>query len=286
MFGASKEEKKAKKMQKAYDKKNVELNEKSKAINTMKDLSKLKKDQDIREADLNWEGKRLDANQLKQEVNKAKKNLVVKRDEIVKNISFYQRELEYDSKMQDSGSKASDLKKNATKIKNNYYALALIEQTLDRLDDIVSDHEWHQTIVDLTNGYKAVNAISHGHDRMTRFAFWIQKAKLELKGNFSLQEMENYFGKPIDKLLDEKGITSANDGLVGDEILSPMSEMDIRNAARGGRYMVVQPFELAHAAAEQSAAAPSIGAEPVIDSPVNFSEMSEEELRSMLMSMD
>ncbi len=286
MFGINSEAKKAKKMQKEYDKKNAELNAKSKAINTMKNLSELKKEQDIREADLNWMSKHLDANQLKQEVNKAKKDLVVKRDEIVKNISHYQREMEYESKMPDYGSKASDLKKLSTKIKNNYYALALIEQTLDRLDDIVSDHEWHQTIVDLTNGYKAVNAISHGHDRMTRFAFWIQKAKLELKGNFSLQEMENYFGKPIDKLLDEKSITSENSGLVGDEILSPMSEMDIRNSAKGGRFMAVQPFELAHAAAEQSAAASSIGAEPVIGSPVNFSEMSEEELRSMLMNMD
>ncbi len=287
MFEEFKANRMAKKMQKQYDKKERELDAKENAINTMMDISQRRRDQERREADLEWTGKRLDENQIKQEVSKAEKALVVKRDELVKNISYYQREMKFLNSSPNSGLKTSDMKKTATKIKNNYYALALVEQTLDRLGDVVSDHEWHQTIRDLTNGYRTVNAMSHGHDRMNRFAYWFQKAKLELKGNVSLQEMERYFGKSIDKLLDETGIAeTTTDGLVADEILAPMSEMDIRNAARGGMYMSVQPTELANAAAEQSAAAPDTGAEPVIDVPVNYSELSDDELRNMLRNMD
>lgn len=103
----------------------------------------------------------------------------------------------------------------STTAKNAAYALAVVEDAIDRLDSIRSEQEWRDIMRDLTNGYKLVNAISTGSDLMTRFVFWLQKAKSEIKGDISVEAMEYYFGKPIDKLLEEQtGTEKAADMLV------------------------------------------------------------------------
>ena len=50
----------------------------------------------------------------------------------------------------------------STTAKNAAYALAVVEDAIDRLDSIRSEQEWRDIMRDLTNGYKLVNAISTG----------------------------------------------------------------------------------------------------------------------------
>lgn len=235
-FEEMKAERAAKKAEKKYEKLARELDAREKAVNAMEKLVKREKELDKRESDIEWTRKHLDEEQLKQQVSKMRKTLVVKRDKLVNNIMQYQREMEYSTNSLGLGRTSSDYKKLATKTKNSYYALALIEQTLDRLGEVMPEHEWHELIRDLTNGYKTVNAMSHGHDLLNRFSYWFQKARLEMKGDVTLPEMEKYFGKSIDKLLSEDGITeTSSDTLVTDDILLPKSALDIRNAARDVR---------------------------------------------------
>ena len=97
---------------------------------------------------------------------------------------------------------------------------------------------------DLTKGYKLVNAVSIGSDLMTRLAFWMQKAKSEIKGDISVEAMEYYFGMPIDKLLEEQtGSEKAADMMIENSVLDLEDEDAVLEAIRWGTVFTTKPDE-------------------------------------------
>ena len=143
---------------------------------------------------------------------------------------------------------------------------------------------------DLTNGYKLVNAISTGSDLMTRFAFWLQKAKSEIKGDISVEAMEYYFGKPIDKLLEEQtGTEKAADMLVKNSLLDLNDEDELLEAIRWGSAFTVTPSEAADVAAQQSTYAGKRGDTPIFNESrdikgvddLDFSAINEDDMPTM-----
>ncbi len=143
---------------------------------------------------------------------------------------------------------------------------------------------------DLTNGYKLVNAISTGSDLMTRFVFWLQKAKSEIKGDISVEAMEYYFGKPIDKLLEEQtGTEKAADMLVKNSLLDLNDEDELLEAIRWGSAFTVTPSEAADVAAQQSTYAGKRGDTPIFNESrdikgvddLDFSAINEDDMPTM-----
>lgn len=212
--------------------------------------------------------KYLDREQLARDVREARQKLFIQRDKLLKLMINYNREYKYTMTKPDSAYKKKELLRCSTGAKNSAYALAVVENAIDRLDDIPAEHEWRQIMRDLTKGYKTVNAISIGSDLMTRLAFWLQKAKMDIKGNISVNAMEHYYGKSIDKLLEEENIDhAAAQLLVKDEALDLEDEDKILEAIREGGIYTVSPEEVAQAAEDQSIEAQKTDKQQIFENP-------------------
>lgn len=223
-----------------------------------------------------WYNKHLTRAQMDDELRKARQTLFVQRDRLLFRLRNYTKEYKYVLQKPNTSVKRRELDRCSTGAKNAAYALAIVEEAIDRLDNIRSEQEWRDIMRDLTNGYKLVNAISTGSDLMTRFAFWLQKARSEIKGDISLEAMEYYFGKPIDKLLDEQtGTEKAADMLVNNSILDLDDEDAVLEAIRWGSAFSVTPTEAAGVAAEQSTYASKRGKEPVFNDTKDINSVSE-----------
>lgn len=256
-----KEEKKVKKEEKIADAL-ADSNEKRMALSKRAEKAKEKSFVEKKQAQY------LDRGQLEREVHEIRQNLFVQRDKLLKMMIDYNREYKYVMAKPDSAFKEKELLRCSTCAKNSAYALAVVENAINRLDDIPAEHEWHQIMRDLTNGYKTINAISVGSDLMTRLAFWMQKAKMDIKGNISVNAMENYYGKPIDKLLEQENIgRTAAQFLVKDEALELDDEDKILNAIIWGDIYTVSPEEVARAAEDQSIAAQKSEKQQIFENP-------------------
>ena len=275
MFGdktlrdAKKAEKKMKKEEKTVEKL-VKTND------TLTDLAQKKDKLADTLVSEEWYNKHLTRAQMDDELRKARQTLFVQRDRLLFRLRNYTKEYKYVLQKPNTGVKRRELDRCSTGAKNAAYALAIVEEAIDRLDNIRSEQEWRDIMRDLTNGYKLVNAISTGSDLMTRFAFWLQKARSEIKGDISLEAMEYYFGKPIDKLLDEQtGTEKAADMLVNNSILDLDDEDAVLEAIRWGSAFSVTPTEAAGVAAEQSTYASKRGKEPVFNDTKDINSVSE-----------
>jgi|GEM_PF-3830320 len=275
MFGdktlrdAKKAEKKMKKEEKTVEKL-VKTND------TLTDLAQKKDKLADTLVSEEWYNKHLTRAQMDDELRKARQTLFVQRDRLLFRLRNYTKEYKYVLQKPNTSVKRRELDRCSTGAKNAAYALAIVEEAIDRLDNIRSEQEWRDIMRDLTNGYKLVNAISTGSDLMTRFAFWLQKARSEIKGDISLEAMEYYFGKPIDKLLDEQtGTEKAADMLVNNSILDLDDEDAVLEAIRWGSAFSVTPTEAAGVAAEQSTYASKRGKEPVFNDTKDINSVSE-----------
>lgn len=226
----------------------------------------------------------LDKEKLQRDIRTARQNLFVQRDKLVKRMINFNREYRYILDKPDSPKKAKELERCSTGAKNAAYALAVVENAIDRLDDIPSEYEWKGIMRDLTKGYKAVNAMSVGSDLMTRLAFWMQKAKMDMKGNISVHAMEHYYGKPIDQLLEQEHIDcNAAQMLVKDEALSLEDEDEIREAVAWGGIYTVDPAEVSQAVEDQSVEAEKNGTEQIVENvEETFSNTSEFDMDAAL----
>ena len=199
---------------------------------------------------------KLDKLRLEDQISEAREKLFVQREKVMIRLIRYNREYSYVNSQPDSPKKGRELKRCSAGAKNAAYALAVIEDAVDRLDEIPSEYEWRQIMRDLTKGYKMVNAISIGSDLMTRLAFLWQKAKYDIKGDLSVNAMEHYYGRSIDKLLEEQQIDRvASELLVKDDVFKLDNEQEILDAIRWGTIYTIQPGEMASAAEQQSVSA-------------------------------
>lgn len=247
----------------------------TKASETRSDLTKRSEKARDKVATEQWYSQKLDRHQLNQQIREARQNLFVQRDKLLRRMINFNNERDYILAKPNTEIKKRELARCSTGSKNAAYALAIVENAIDRLDDISTEREWHEIMSDLTKGYKTINAISIGSDLMTRLAFWIQKAKMEIKGDISIHAMEHYYGKPIDELLEQEDldeVTSdiqkiASQMLVKDEALDLNNTDDILEAVRWGSIFVVQPGDVANCAEEQSANAKRTGRTGIYSNP-------------------
>lgn len=216
-----------------------------------------------------WYSKKLDEHQLNQEIREARQNLFIQRDKLIKRmVNFNNEHMYIESEKKNNSIKTRELKRCETGSKNAAYALAVVEDAIDRLDDITSEREWHDIMHDLTKGYKTINALSVGSDLMTRLSFWLQKAKLDINGDISLHAMEHYYGKSIDDLLEQADIKEvAANMLVKDEAMELKNSDKILEAIRWGEIFNVPVKAVNDAVEEFSEKAEKSGSKPIIENP-------------------
>ena len=102
--------------------------------------------------------------------------------------------------------------------------------------------------------------------------------------------MEYYFGKPIDKLLEEQtGTEKAADMLVKNSLLDLNDEDELLEAIRWGSAFTVTPSEAADVAAQQSTYAGKRGDTPIFNDSrdikgvddLDFSAINEDDMPTM-----
>ncbi len=221
--------------------------------NALSGFSKREKKATDKYADEAWFADYLKRNQLDMAISTARDNLYIQRDKILRRIIRFNKEYNYTRSSDNYPNKQRDLDKYMRASKNAAYALAVVCNAIDRLDDLADEQEWFQIMRDLTNGYKTINAISTGSSIMTRLAFWIEKTKMEMKGDISVAAMEQYYGKPIDELLEDENMDGiAADFLVEDSVAEYSVGEDILRAVSRGDIFKIDPEEVTHIAQEQT----------------------------------
>ena len=225
----------------------VEANDK------LTDLADRKGKADIKAKSEEVYHKHLKRSNLENDITAAKSNLYSQRQKLVRRLIHYNKEYGYIYSQPATPMKQRELNRCRTGAKNAAYALSIVEEAIDRLDNLPSEYEWREIMRDLTKGYKLVNSISLGSDLITRLAFLWQKAKADIKQDISVEKMEHYYGRSIDKLLEEQQIDkAASEMLVKDEALTMNNEQEILDAVRWGTIFTIQPSEMASAAQDQS----------------------------------
>lgn len=250
MFDEFRRKREAKKAIEAADKEDRRLDTLEDLNNARMEAANRKREQIKRAADLDFVDRHLNRSELLEEIDKAKGEMWVIKDQLTEIIYTAQKEIGYLAKQPASPGRDAKILKLNTKWKNAYYALALVEQTLERIKEIPEEHEWRLIMRDLAKGYKTINAISTGSDWMTRISLWYQKTKFRIKNEVSAISRERYFVTPIDQLLADEGLAnSAADLLVTAQNtdMQGLSKDAIEDAAKNGVYLSVQPNELVKA---------------------------------------
>ena len=263
-----KNKKKVKKEQKKIDAAEKRVETLTNANETLTDLADRREKAQFKVKTEESYAKHLDKSRLEDEISAARENLFVQRKKLTRRLINFNREYRYIQSQPDSPVKNDELKRCSAGAKNAAYALAVVDQAVNRLDNIHSEYEWREIMRDLTKGYKMMNAISIGSDLMTRLAFLLQKARYDIKGDLSVEAMEYYYGRSIDTLLEEQKIDKvASEMLVNDDALKLETEKEILDAIRWGRIYNVQPKDISDAAEEQSLKARRAHRKPIYDNP-------------------
>ncbi|MBR3269391.1 MAG: hypothetical protein IKI58_11810 [Oscillospiraceae bacterium] len=247
MFDEWRMKRETKKLQKNADKEDRRLDTLEDLTNARMEAANRNRAQQERASDLDWVAQQVKKREMLEQIDKAKGEMWVIRDQLTDIIYSAQKEIAYRQKEPASPGRDAKLHKLETKWKNAYYALALVEQTLDRLAEIPEEHEWQQIIRNLTKGYKTVNAISTGSDWMTRISLWYQKTKFGIKSDVSAINTERYFLTPIDKLIEEENLPKSPADLLitaKSEDMKGLTKEQIQDAAKNGAFLAMQPEEV------------------------------------------
>ena len=188
------EEKKAKKL-------DAKLDSREKRIDARRKAGLKKGEQMQREDNIKFHERFLDSEELKDQIFNAKLSLYEVRDKLYDNMNLAVKEIEYIDSQELTPGSIERKSKLETKFKNIVYALTLVEQALEKLADIESEHEWRTLMRDLSNGYKLINGMSVGNDYVTRVMLKIRTTLFEMKNKTSPAENQRYFLKDTDKLL-------------------------------------------------------------------------------------
>ena len=128
---------KIKKEQKKSDKIDTKLDELEKMNNVRMEIAERAKEQDKRSKDANWVKKSLDEQELHKAIYDAKENLWVVRDNVYEMFDSALKEYRFlSAKTNNSPGEIRRKEKLQRKYKNAFYALSLIGQALERLEDI------------------------------------------------------------------------------------------------------------------------------------------------------
>ncbi|MBQ8920632.1 MAG: hypothetical protein IJ060_00520 [Oscillospiraceae bacterium] len=247
MFDEWRMKRETKKMQKNADKEDRRLDSLEDLNNARMENATRTRAQKERASNVEWVDQQLRRNQLLEQIDKAKGEMWVIRDQLTDIIYTAQKEIAYRQTEPATPGRDAKLRKLETKWKNAYYALALVEQTLERLSEIPEEHEWQQIIRNLTKGYKTVNAISTGSDWMTRISLWYQKTKFGIKSDVSAINNERYFLTPIDKLIEEENLPKTPADMLitaSSSDMKGLTKEQIRDAAKNGAFLAMQPEEV------------------------------------------
>lgn len=266
MFEEFKEKRKVKKAEKKVQKLEslaetmVESNSKMTKLNKRGEKAVNTQEQE------SWFGEYLENNQLNIAVAQARQILFVQRDRLIERMIRYNKNYKFITQKEDYPNKKRDLAKYMRGSKNAAYAISVVCNAITRLDEIPDEKEWCDIMRSLTRGYKVVNAISTGSDLMTRMAFWVQKAKMEMKGDINVAAMEQYYGKPIDQLLESEDLNDvAANFLVEDSSVDYSTPESILGAITGGSVFKVDPETVSDAADYQSRQAQKRGSESIFN---------------------
>ena len=247
MFDEWRMKRETKKMQKNADKEDRRLDSLEDLNNARMENATRTRAQKERASNVEWVDQQLRRNQLLEQIDKAKGEMWVIRDQLTDIIYTAQKEIAYRQTEPATPGRDAKLRKLETKWKNAYYALALVEQTLERLSESPEEHEWQQIIRNLTKGYKTVNAISTGSDWMTRISLWYQKTKFGIKSDVSAINNERYFLAPIDKLIEEENLPKTPADMLitaSSSDMKGLTKEQIRDAAKNGAFLAMQPEEV------------------------------------------
>ena len=223
-----------------------------------------------------WFAEYLEKNQLNTAISDARKTLFIQRDKLLERMIRYNKNYSAILKKENYPNKQRDIDKYIRGSKNAAYALSVVCNAIRRLDDLPDEQEWCKIMKDLTKGYKTVNAISTGSSKMTKLAFWIQKAKMEMKGDISASAMEKYYGKPIDELLQSENLNDvASNFLVEDDVLDYSDQDKILDAINGGSVFKISPETVADVADYQSRQAQRSGGETIFNNTEEYTNPTE-----------
>ncbi|MBQ3987746.1 MAG: hypothetical protein II629_03200, partial [Ruminococcus sp.] len=100
-----------------------------------------------------WYNKHLTRAQLDDEIREARQNLFIQRDRLLFRLKNATKEYKSVLQKPNTSVKRRELDRCSTTAKNAAYALAVVEDAIDRLDSIRSEQEWRDIMRDLTNGY-------------------------------------------------------------------------------------------------------------------------------------
>ena len=234
--------------------------------------------------------KNIETARINAEIREARQNLFIQRDRLLHRLITFNKEYRYILTKPDTPVKQRELKRCSTGAKNAAYALSMVDSAIDRLDNLRSEMEWKDIMHELTQGYKLMNAISTGSDVMNRLAFWLQKARHDIKTDISVESIERYYGRPIEDLLEEQtGAAGAAEMLVDNSLLDLNDEDAVLDSVRWGTAFTVMPTVAAGVAEEISQTARRTGTEPIFEKPgetyesvQDFSAMDIDDMPSMM----
>lgn len=277
-FGEWREEQRikreTKKLKKEADREDRRLDAVANANQTRSEIAERREEQRGRSADEDWVSQKLSDDKFNAEVQQVRDKLFVQESKLLKRCCLALGEYRYLKTQKETSGKKKRLEVLKKDAKNSFYAIAIVEQAIERLDDMASAYEWQQIMKELSSAYKMMNAISVGSGLMTRFAFWVKRAKSEIQGEVSIKSMEQHFGMPIDELVskditdqlvfDNDG-TEAADALVDNAFLDEISldSQKILQAIRDEEYLFISPMEMTKAAEDYNEVAETQGRQPM-----------------------
>lgn len=210
--------------------------------------------------------KQMKEDKLTSDIRYARQKLFIQRDYLVKELIKSNREYKYLMENKPDGPvRQKELDRCSLTSKNAAYGLAIVTDAIDRLDDIPSEVRWREVMTDLTKGYKMMNSISSGRVNLfTKLAFLYQRARHDIKKDISVKQMERYYGKSIDTLLEEQtGDANAADVLVRHSAIDLDNQDEILEAVRWGTIYDIPPRDLTRMADEQCTEAAEKGFDPI-----------------------
>ena len=190
-----------------------------------------------------WHERYLDKESMRENVNKVRTNLFIQKDKLCRRIINANKERAYIKNQPENfknGFKyVKEIERCQKETKQSYYALDVVMQWINSVDNVEDEYEWQTIMKDLTTNYKVIHEISDDTGLLLKLAFLINNAKLTNKGKISLTDIENEYKKDINQLLDEvktnKSFEDLNDALdIDDNVYELMNEDEVYDSIEWG----------------------------------------------------
>lgn len=153
-----------------------------------------------------WHERYLDKESMRDNVTKVRTNLFIQKDKLCRRILNANNELRYikkqESKLENATKYDNEKERCQTESKESYYALDVVMEWIDKVDNIENEYEWQIIMKDLTASYNVIHEISDDTGLLAKLAFFINNMKLTNKGKISLSDIEDKYQKDINQLLD------------------------------------------------------------------------------------